>query len=138
MKSIILTIYAICVSATIIAFLYFVSPYVTEHPRVMTIILALAMLTSIGAGTRSLIEMGIILPMAKIANGNAKYFVACPFIFLAALLVAIVLPWLNGVSGFNAWRWISSIAFTMFNFETFYVFVCATLRMYNCDSEIER
>lgn len=137
MKRILLAIYASTVSAAIISLLYLLSPYVTEYPKVMTIILALAMLTSVGTGTRSMIEMGILWPMAKIANGIGKSFFACPFIFLAAMLMAIALPWLNGVSGFNAWRWISSIAFTMFNFETFYAFIGATLRMYNCDKETE-
>lgn len=137
MKSIILAIYAITVSAVIITLLYFVSPYVTEYPKVTTIVLVLAMLTSVGAGVRSMIEMGILWPMAKIANGICKSFWACPFIFFSAMLMAVVLPWLNGASGFNAWRWISSIAFTMFNFETFYAFIGATRRMYNCDSETE-
>lgn len=136
MKSIILAIYAIAVSAVIITLLYFVSPYVTEYPKVTTIILALVMLTSVGTGVRSTLEMGILWPMAKIANGIGKsFFGACQFIFFAAMLMAVVLPWLNGASGFNAWRWISSIAFTLFNFETFYAFIGATRRMYNYDSE---
>lgn len=137
MKSIILATYSMSVSAVILVLLYFTSPYVVEFPKVAIVIFALAMLTSIGTGIRSSIEMGILWPMAKIANGIAKPFFACPFIFLIAMLVAVALPWLNGVSEFNVWRWVSSIAFTMFNFETFFAFVGATWRMYNCDSETE-
>lgn len=137
MKELLLAIYALAVSAVIITALYFVSPYVTEYPKVTTIILALAMLTSVGTGARSMLEMGILWPMAKIANGSSKSFLTCPFIFLIAMLIAVVLPWLNGVSDFNAWCWISSIAYTLFNFETFYAFVGATRRMYNCDNETE-
>lgn len=137
MKSIILAIYAISVSAVILALLYFASPYVVEYPKASIVILALAMITSVGAGARSMLEMGILWPMTKVANGIGKFFGACPFIFLAAMFMAVALPWLNGVSDFNAWRWVSSIAFTLFNFETFYAFVGATRRMYNCDSETE-
>ena len=135
MKKILLTIYAIAVSIVIITLLYFVSPVVTEYPKTTTIILALAMLTSIGTGVRSMLEIGILWPMAKITNGISKYFFACPLIFFLAMLVAIVIPWLNGISGFTVWNWISSIAFTAFNFETFYAFVGATRRMYNCDNK---
>ncbi|WP_289756012.1 hypothetical protein [Muribaculum intestinale] len=137
MKSIILATYAISVSTLILVLLYFASPYVVEFPKVTIVILALAMLTSLGTGVRSMLEMGILWPMAKIVNGIAKSFLACPFIFLTAMLVAVALPWLNGVSGFNVWSWVSSITFTMFNFETFYAFVGATRRMYNCDNETE-
>lgn len=124
-------------SAAILAILYLVSPYVIEYPKATIAILALAMLTSVGAGIRSMLEMGILWPMAKVANGIGRFFVACPFIFLVAMLIAVTLPWLNGVSGFNAWRWFSSIGFTLFNFETFYSFISATLRIYNCESETE-
>lgn len=138
MKSIILATYAISMSAVILALLYFASPYVVEFPKVTIVILALVMLTSLGTAIRSMLEMGILWPMAKIANGFAKSFLACPFIFLSAMIVAVVLPWLNGVSDFNVWSWVSSITFTMFNFETFYAFVGATLRiMRNCDNETE-
>lgn len=137
MKRLLLAIYAITVSAVIITLLYFVGPYVTEYPKVSTIILALALLTSVGTGVRSMIEMGILWPMAKIANGVDKSFWACPFIFVVATLIAVSLPWLKGVSGFNAWCWISSISFTLFNFETFYALVGATRRMYSCESETE-
>lgn len=137
MKSIILAIYAISVSAVILALLYFASPYVVEYPKTTIVILALAMVTSVGTGARSMLEMGILWPMAKVANGIGKFFWACPFIFLVAMLMAVALPWLNGVSEFNAWRWVSSIAYTLFNFETFFAFVGATRRMYNCDSETE-
>lgn len=137
MKKLLLAIYALAVSAVIITALYFVSPYVAEYPKVTTIILALVMLTSVGTGARSMLEMGVLWPMTKMANGISKSFLTCPFIFLVAMLIVVVLPWLNGVSDFNVWRWISSIAFTLFNFETFYAFVGATLRMYNCDDETE-
>lgn len=116
MKRLLLTIYAIAVSAGIITLLYIVSPYVTEYPKVATIILALAMFTSVGAGARSMLEMAILWPMAKIANGINKSFLVCPFIFLAAMLVSVTLPWLNGISGFGVWGWGSSIGFTLFNF----------------------
>lgn len=102
-----------------------------------TFILALSMFTSVGAGARSMLEMGILWPMTKITNSLGKSFFVCPLIFLVSMLVAIALPWLNGVSGFNAWCWASSIAFTLFNFETFYALVGATCRMYNCDNEAE-
>lgn len=137
MKRLLLATYAMIVSAVIITLLYFVSPYITQYPKLTTIILALAMLTSVGTGTRSMLEMGILWPMAKMANGISKSFLICPFIFLVAMLIAVILPWFNGVSGFDAWRWISSIAFTLFNLETFYAFVGATRRMYNCDNETE-
>lgn len=137
MKSIILAIYAISVSIVILALFYLASSCVVEYPKVTIVVLALAMLTSVGTGVRSMLEMGILWPMAKIANDKAKSFFACPFIFLTAMLASVALPWLNGVSGFNAWHWVSSIAFTMFNFETFYAFVGATRRMYNCDNESE-
>ena len=137
MKKFLLAIYAVVISAVIVALMYAIKPYVVEYPKAAMIILLLLLFSSFGAGARSMIEMGILWPMAKIANGIGKSFFTCPFIFLAAMLVATALPWLNGVSGFNAWRWISSIAFTLFNFETFYAFVGATRRMYNCDRETE-
>lgn len=137
MKILILASYALCVSFVVLALLYFANPYVVEFPKTSFVILALAMFTSIGTGVRSMLEMGVLLPMIKITKGNNKPFLACPFIFLVAMLIAIVLPWINGVSDFNVWNWISSIAFSLFNFETFYAFVCATLRMYKCGSETE-
>lgn len=130
MKGLILSAYAAVSSAVILLLLYLVSPYVVEFPKIAIVVFVLTMLTRVGTGVRSMIEIGILVPMIKIARSGGKPFFACPFIFLAALLIAVALPWLNGVSDFNVWRWISSIAFTMFNFETFYAFVCATLRVY--------
>lgn len=138
MRRILLTLYALLISVVVIALLYLVNPYVTEFPKTATIILALSMLTSFGTRVRSMLEISILWPMIKIADGKSKLFSVCPFVFLIALLVAIVIPWLNGVSDFNIWHWISSIAFTMFNFETFYAFIGATLRIYNTADEVEQ
>lgn len=131
MKTLLSTIYAVIVAAVIIFLLYLVAPYVVEYPKIATLILALLMLSSIGAGLRSIIEMGILMPMLKMTKNDTKSFVLCPIIFGLGLLAAIAIPWLNGVSEWGAWQWIASIAFTLFNFETFYAFFGAALRAYN-------
>ena len=135
MKTLLSTIYAVIVAAVIIFLLYLVAPYVVEYPKIATLILALLMLSSIGAGLRSIIEMGILMPMLKMTKNDTKSFVLCPIIFGLGLLAAIAIPWLNGVSEWGAWQWIASIAFTLFNFETFYAFVGATLRAYNTEDD---
>ncbi len=133
MKTLLSTIYAVIVAAVIIFLLYLVAPYVVEYPKIATLILALLMLSSIGAGLRSIIEMGILMPMLKMTKNDTKSFVLCPIIFGLGLLAAIAIPWLNGVSEWGAWQWIASIAFTLFNFETFYAFFGAALRAYNSE-----
>ena len=133
MKIVLSTLYAVIVSAIIIMLLYFASPYIIEYPKIATIILAVLMLSSIGTGLRLMIEIGILMPMLKITNGRTKAFMLCPVVFGIGMLAAIVIPWLNGVSYWNAWNWIASIVFTMFNFETFYAFLGSTLRVYNED-----
>lgn len=134
MKTLLSTIYAVIVAAVIIFLLYLVAPYVVEYPKIATLILALLMLSSIGAGLRSIIEMGILMPMLKMTKNDTKSFVLCPIIFGLGLLAAIAIPWLNGVSEWGAWQWIASIAFTLFNFETFYAFFGAALRAYNTEN----
>ena len=139
MKTLLSTIYAVIVAAVIIFLLYLVAPYVVEYPKIATLILALLMLSSIGAGLRSIIEMGILMPMLKMTKNDTKSFVLCPIIFGLGLLAAIAIPWLNGVSEWGAWQWIASIAFTLlftlFNFETFYAFFGAALRAYNTEDD---
>lgn len=135
MKTLLSTIYAVIVAAVIIFLLYIVAPYVVEYPKIATLILALLMLSSIGAGLRSIIEMGILMPMLKMTKNDTKSFVLCPIIFGLGLLAAIAIPWLNGVSEWGAWQWIASIAFTLFNFETFYAFFGAALRAYNTEDD---
>lgn len=135
MKTLLSTFYAVIVAAVIIFLLYLVAPYVVEYPKIATLILALLMLSSIGAGLRSIIEMGILMPMLKMTKNDTKSFVLCPIIFGLGLLAAIAIPWLNGVSEWGAWQWIASIAFTLFNFETFYAFFGAALRAYNTEDD---
>lgn len=136
MRRIILAIYAIIVSAAIIALLYVARPYVVEYPKEAIIILEFVMLSSIGARIRTMLEAVFLLPVVKIVNGDIKLYAICSFIFFMAILAAVALPWLNGVSGFDAWCWISSIVFTMFNFETLYAFAGATMRMYKFDDQL--
>lgn len=131
MKTLLSTIYAVIVTAVIVLLLYLVTPFVVEYPKIATAILALLMLSSIGTGLRSMIELGVLMPMLKITKNDTKPFVLCPIVFGFGLLAAIIIPWLNGVSDWGTWQWIASIAFTLFNFETFYAFVGATLRVYN-------
>ena len=135
MKTLLSTFYAVIVAAVIIFLLYLVAPYVVEYPKIATLILALLMLSSIGAGLRSIIEMGILMPMLKMTKNDTKSFVLCPIIFGLGLLAAIAIPWRNGVSEWGAWQWIASIAFTLFNFETFYAFFGAALRAYNTEDD---
>ena len=131
MKTTLTTIYAIFVSVVIVLLLYIVTPFVTEYPKTATVILALFMLTSIGTGLRSLIEVGILTLMLKIAHNNTKHLVLCPVVFGVGLLAAVVVPWIYGISDWGVWQWIASIVFTLFNLETFYAFMLATLRVYN-------
>ena len=135
MKTLLSTIYAVIVAAVIIFLLYLVAPYVVEYPKIATLILALLMLSSIGAGLRFIIEMGILMPMLKMTKNDTKPLVLCPAVFGLGLLVAIAIPWLNGVSEWGIWHWIASIAFTLFNFETFYAFFGAALRAYNSEDD---
>ena len=133
MKTLLSTLYALLVSTIVIILLYFVAPYVVEYPKTATCILVVLMLSSIGAGLRSIIEIGLLKPMLVIANGRNKSFVFCPIVFILGLLAAIIIPWISGVSSWGLWHWIAEIAFMLFNFETFYAFVCASLRAYNAD-----
>lgn len=135
MKTLLLTLYSIVVSIAVLALLYFVNPLVIEYPKTSLAMLALLMLTSFGAGARSMIEIAILNPLIKIANGQTKVFLSCSMVFATGLLISLVIPWLNGVSGFNVWNWLASIGFTLFAFETFYAFVGASLRIYNTDAE---
>lgn len=135
MKTLLSTIYAIIVTAVIILLLYLLAPYVVEYPKISTLILALLMLSSIGAGLRSMIEMGVLMPMLKMTKNDAKSFVLCPVVFGIGLLAAIAVPWINGISNWGTWQWIASVAFTLFNFETLYAFFGATLRAYNTEAD---
>jgi len=109
---------------------------VIEYPKISLAILLLLLLTSFGAGARSALEMALLMPMAKLSNGNGNLYLPSSIVYSLGMLIAIIIPWLNGVSAFNVWNWIASIGFTFFNFETFYAFVGATLRMYNSRNEI--
>lgn len=137
MKILILTIYSIVLSCAVLAVIYFVNPLVIEFPKIALAILILLMLTSFGTRTRSLIEMAALYPMIKLADGRSKLFLSCTIIFSIGLLIALVVPWFNGVSTFNVWNWLASIGFTMFVFETFYAFIGASLRVYNANNGIE-
>lgn len=136
MKQLLITIYALLISAAILVALYFVNPLVIEYPKISLAILLLLLLTSFGAGARSALEMALLMPMAKLSNGNGNLYLPSSIVYSLGMLIAIIIPWLNGVSAFNVWNWIASIGFTFFNFETFYAFVGATLRMYNSRNEI--
>lgn len=131
MKTLLSTFYAVIVAAVILLLLYLVAPYVVEYPKIATLILALLMLSSIGTGLRSMIELVILMPMLKMTKNDTKSFVLCPIVFGLGLLAAIAIPWLNGVSEWGVWQWIASIVFTLFNLETFYAFFGATLIVYN-------
>lgn len=133
MKTLLSTLYALLVSTIVIMLLYFVSPYVVEYPKTAICILVVLMLSSIGAGLRSMIEIGLLKPLLVIANGRNKSFVFCPIVFILGLLAAIIIPWISGVSSWCVWHWIAAIAFMLFNFETFYAFIGASLRAYNAD-----
>lgn len=125
------------VSIAVLALLYYFNPLVIEYPKISLAILLLLMLTSFGTGARSMIEMAILNPLIKITNGQTKVFLSCSIVFAIGLLISLVIPWLNGVSGFNVWNWLASIGFTLFVFETFYAFVGASVRIYNTDKEFE-
>lgn len=133
MKTLLSTLYALLVSTIVIMLLYFVSPYVVEYPKTAICILVVLMLSSIGVGLRSMIEIGLLTPLLVIANGRNESFVFCPIVFILGLLAAIIIPWISGVSSWGVWHWIASIAFMLFNFETFYAFTGASLRAYNAD-----
>lgn len=134
MKTILTTIYAIFVSVVIVSLLYFATPYVTEYPKTATAILVILMITSIGTGLRSLIEIGVLMPMLKIAGNDAKCLALCPIVFGVGLLAAVAVPWIYGISGWGVWQWIASIIFTLFNLETFYAFILATIKVFNGNS----
>lgn len=131
MKTLLSTLYAVVVSAIIIMLLYFVAPYVVEYPKTAVCVLVVLLLSSLGVGLRSLIEIGLLKPLLIIAKGRTKSFVFCPAVFILGLLASIIVPWINGVSSWGVWHWIAAITFVMFNFETFYAFVGSTLRAYN-------
>lgn len=131
MKTLLSTLYAVVVSAIIIMLLYFVAPYVVEYPKTAICVLVVLMLSSLGVGLRSLIEIGLLKPLLIIAKGRTKSFVFCPAVFIIGLLASIIIPWINGVSSWSVWHWIAAITFVLFNFETFYALVGATLRAYN-------
>lgn len=133
MKTLLSTLYALLMSTIVIMLLYFVAPYVVEYPKTATCILVVLMLSSIGTGLRSMIEIGLLKSMLVIANGRNKSFVFCPIVFILGLLAAIIIPWISGVSSWGVWHWIAAIAFMLFNIETFYAFIGATLRAYNAD-----
>lgn len=124
MKKVLTIFYTVFVCVTVLALLYFINPYVIEYPKISAVVLVLLMLTSVGAGIRSTAEVVTLIPIAKIVDGEDIPTSFCIIIFAVAMLVAIVIPWLNGVAAFSVWNWISSIGFTLFNFETFYSFIC--------------
>lgn len=133
MKTLLSTLYALLVSTIVIMLLYFVSPYVVEYQKTAICILVVLMLSSIGAGLRSMIEIGLLKPLLVIANGRNKSFVFCTIVFIFGLLAAIIIPWISGVSSWCVWHWIAAIAFMLFDFETFYAIIAASLRAYNAD-----
>lgn len=137
MKTLLVTLYSIVVSIAVLALLYYVNPLVIEYPKISLAMLLLLMLTSLGTGARTTIEIATLNPLIKIANGQTKVFLSCSIVFAIGLLISLVIPWLNGVSGFNLWNWLTSIGFTLFAFETFYAFVGASVRIYNTDTEIQ-
>ena len=137
MKTLLLTFYSIVVSIVVLTVLYFVNPLVIEYPKKALVVLLLLMLTSFGASARSMIEMAILYPMIKFADGQSKIFLSCSIVFAVGLLVSLTISWINGVSGFNVCNWLASIGFTMFAFETFYAFLGASVRIYNTDNEIQ-
>lgn len=137
MKKFLLALYATVISAFIITLMYLVAPYVVENPKISTIILVLLLFSTCGVVMRSMIEIGVLKFMVKIADGKSNSFLICPIVFAVGMLAAIAIPWSNGISDFSTWNWISSITFTLFNFETFYAFIGATRRMYGVDNETE-
>lgn len=137
MKRVFLMLYAILVSVVLVSLLLLCNTYILEYPKITIAILGLLMLTSIGCGVRSMIEMAILWPMIKITDGKSNSFKYSTVIFAIFMVLAIVIPWINGVSTFSVWNWISSIAFTMFNFETFYSLFGATLRIYRTDEQFD-
>lgn len=137
MKTLLLTLYSIVVSIVVLALLYYVNPLVIEYPKKSLAILLLLMLTSFGTGARSMIEIAIMYPLIKIANGQTIVSLSCSIVFAIGLLISLVIPWLNGISGFNIWNWLTSIGFTLFAFETFYAFIGASVSIDNTDREFE-
>lgn len=136
MKILILSIYSLVLSLAVLALLYLANPLVIEYPKASLAVLICLMFTSFGVGIRSKIEMAILYPMIKIANGKNKLFVCSPILFAIGLLIALVIPWLNGFAAFSVWNWFASIGFTLFVFETFYSFIGASWRVYNTYNEI--
>lgn len=137
MKGLLSALYSACVAAIIVSLLYLAARYVIQYPKAATIVLAVLMLTSFGTGLRSIIEFGVLSPLLKIANGQTKSLLFCPIVFLAGMLAAITIPWLDVVSDWGIWSWIASLGFTLFNFETFYALVSGTFRVLKADNEIE-
>lgn len=126
MEKVLSTLYAALMSIVVLALFFCASPHVVENPKVALVIFVLLLLSPIGAKLREAVELFILRPMSKIAKDNIKVLSFCPFIFGGGMLVAVAIPWLDGVEDWSVWNWLASIAFTAFNFETFYAFYLAT------------
>ena len=126
MKKALSTLYAVLMSVVVLTLFFCVSPHVVEYPKVALVIFVLLLLSPIGAKLREAVELFILSPMSKIAKDDIKALSFCPFIFGGGMLVAVAIPWLDGVEDWSVWNWLASMAFTAFNFETFYAFYLAT------------
>lgn len=126
MEKVLSTLYAALMSIVVLALFFCASPHVVENPKVALVIFVLLLLSPIGAKLREAVELFILRPMSKIAKDNIKVLSFCPFIFGGGMLVAVAIPWLDSVEDWSVWNWLASIAFTAFNFETFYAFYLAT------------
>lgn len=124
-------LYALFISVLILACLWLVSPYVIASPKLSLAILVTLLIAPICAGLRSMLELWLIMPIGKMLINERQVPALLLGVFIVSMIAAVAIPWLHGISGWNVWTWLTSLAFAAFNFETFNALFGGCRRMFD-------
>lgn len=129
MKQIIIGLYAMALSLVVLYLLWILQPMIIAHPKISAVVLFLIVPTSLAMMVRTLLGVTVLLPLGALIHKWNISPVAAYYIFILALLVGLVIPWINGIGGWGFWEWAASILYTVFIFETFFGFANGTIHV---------
>jgi len=119
MRQVITGLYALALTIGMLYLLWILQPTIVAHPMASAIIMFL--LFSVIMMGATVILIPLLTPIILLCNKKNIAPVAAYWIFILGLLVSLVIPWWNGVSGFGFWEWAASIMYTILVSYVFYM-----------------
>lgn len=123
MNKILAFLYGVFLSLVVLFLFWILQPLTVDYPIPSGLILIALLITAAGSTIRVFIEYRLLLPIGLLYE--KKRFNLTPIIalFCIGLLIGIIIPWSQGVSGWSWKQWVVSILYTIFSFETFLGFI---------------